>query len=123
MKKRISRSQKTASAIVALMLGAIITFTAVMNSFGITNDGEPKKDLMEIEILERAYADVMEDQFELVELEEVNIIKVYDEDNNLLREISVGENNIIEDVQVQSLVNRAEFLTELNNTSIYRISR
>ncbi len=123
MKKLLTKSQKTASAIVALMLGAIITFSAVMNSFGVTNDTEFESNLLEDEILERAYTDVMVDEFEEVELIETHTIKVYDSEDQLIKTVELGDDEIIEDAETLNLVHQAEFLTEYNNTSIYRISK
>ncbi len=123
MKRVLNRSQKTTSAIVALMLGAVVTFTAVMSSFGGSNEADVASKMLEEEILERAYADATMEEFEIVEVEEVQKIKIYDDEYNLVETIELGEGDVIEDAKAQSLVRQAEFLTEYNNTSIYRISK
>jgi hypothetical protein len=127
MKNLNKISQKTTSVIVGLMLGAIITFTAALSTFGETNNLKhveaSEAELAEIEMLERAYADTFEQEVVLdFDSEEVKTIKVYDNNDELLETIELGEGDIIEDVSSQNLVHKAEFLSEYNNTSIYKIS-
>lgn len=100
-----------------------MTFTAVMSSFGGSNEADVASKMLEEEILERAYADATMEEFEIVEVEEVQKIKIYDDEYNLVETIELGEGDVIEDAKAQSLVRQAEFLTEYNNTSIYRISK
>jgi hypothetical protein len=127
MKNLNKVSQKTTSAIAALMLGAVITFTAAMSTFGETNNLKiveaSEAELAEIEMLERAYIDTFE-QEEVVDFnsEVVRTIKVYGNNDELLETIELGEGEVIEDINTQNLIHKAEFLSEYNNTSIYKIS-
>jgi len=127
MKKSNKVSQKTASAIVALMLGAFITFSAAMDSFGETNILNSKTDsvdnALETKILERAFADAFSyKEYIQIETVEKHTIKVFDNNDNLIETIELGKGEVIEDSQTKSLVNKAEFLSEFNNVSIYKIS-
>jgi hypothetical protein len=126
--KNLNRiSEKTTSAIIALMLGAIITFTAAMSTFGETNNLKPVKasefELAKVEMLERAYADTFE-QEEIFDFEaqEVRTIKIYDNNDELLETIELGAGDVIDNASSQNLVHKAEFLSEYNNISIYKIS-
>ena len=121
MGKIINKSQKRASAIVAMMLGAAITFTAVIDSFGVTTkDYVADVNIMDKEILDRAYADAMVEELDLP-FDEIETIKVYDADNNLLKSIDVYAGETIQDKEVRKLLNSAELLTEHSNTSIYQV--
>ena len=106
-----------------MMFGLVITFAAVLNTFGDTANNEYTNAAYDEEILERAYADVTIEDFEVSEIENIQTIKVYDTEDNLLETIELAENEVISDLDTQSLMNRAEFLSEYNNTSIYRISK
>ena len=121
MGKVINKSQKRASAVIAMMLGIAITFSAVIDSFGVTkNDYASEMEVMEREILDRAYADLMIEELDM-QFEEVETIKIYDADNNLLKSVDVYEGETIQDQEVRKLVNSAELLTSHNRTTIYQV--
>lgn len=126
MKKLNRISQKTASAIVALMLGGLITFTAAMSTFGVTKNLEPNElseaEILDMKMLERAYVDTFQMEKDLSIKSEVKTIKVYDSNDELLETIELGEGDIIENLNSKHLVHKAEYLSEYNNTSIYKIS-
>jgi len=127
MKKSNRISQKTTSAIAAMMLGAIITFMAALNSFGetknLTHTEISEDELAEIATLERAYSDTFQKEITIdFNAEEVRTIKVYDNNDELLETIELGEGDVIEKASSRNLVHKAEFLSEYNNTSIYKIS-
>lgn len=126
MKNLNKISQKTASAIVALMLGGIITFTAAMSTFGVTKNLEADElsalELLELKTLERAYTDTFQQEKELDVVSEYRTIKVYDSNDELLETIELSEGDVIDDLSSQQLIHKAEFLSEYNNTSIYKIS-
>jgi hypothetical protein len=85
------------------------------------NEDLNDEDRVEMEILERAYADVQEDS--IIEFtNEIEKIKIFDAQNNLVVETALSGNEIIENRNVQVLLNRADFLVKQGNTSIYRIT-
>jgi hypothetical protein len=124
--KKVMRSvleqQKTWSLIVAIALAILITVFAAFNSFGETsNDDLNDEERIEMEILERAYADLQEDS--IIEFSnEVEKIKIFDAQNNLVVETTLKGNEVIENKDVQVLLNRADFLVQQGNISIYRIT-
>ena len=95
MKKLNKVSQKTTSAIVALMLAGIITFSAGMDSFGVINELKKEANfeanLASMEILERAYEDTFAEEDVLdFESQEVRTIKIFDNNDELLEVIELG---------------------------------
>lgn len=120
--KTVLKNQKTVSAIVALALGAIVTFMAVSNSYGVTsNEAEVAFDFDEKELMERAIADITYEEF-VIEEESYKTIKIFNENNDLIQTVQVGEDELVQDDQTQQLLNQAEFLSEYNNTLVYKIS-
>ena len=118
----VLEQQKTWSLIVAIGLAILITVFAAFNSFGETsNEDLNDEDKVEMEILERAYADFKEDS--IIEVSnEIEKIKIFDAQNNLVVETALKSNEVIENRKVQVLLNRADFLVQYRNTSIYRIT-
>lgn len=109
------------SAIVALALAAAVTLTAGIESYEISNNEEEVMFDLEAS-LERAYSDITTDEFDFdLEVESFETIKVYDSEDNLVRSIVLND-DVIEDAETKKLINRAEFLTSYNNTSLYRIN-
>ncbi|MBO3700457.1 hypothetical protein [Roseivirga sp. E12] len=120
--KRKLNTKRTMSAIVALALAAAVTLTAGIESYEISNNEENVMFDLEAS-LERAYNDVTMDDFDAeLATESYETIKVYDSEDNLVRSIVLTDNEVIEDVEAKKLLNRAEFLTSYNNTSLYRIN-
>ncbi len=113
------------SAIVALALAAAVTLTAGIETYGISGN----KDLMVYNVeasLERAYDEVtMEEELDFdfaLEEEQVEIIKIYDKEDNLINSIVLEEGEVIENSETKKMLNQAEFLTRYNNTSLYKIN-
>jgi len=120
--KRKLNTKRTMSAIVALALAAAVTLTAGIESYEISNNEEDVMFDLEAS-LERAYSDITMDEFDFdLEVESFETIKVYDSEDNLVRSIVLSNDDVIEDVEAKKLLNRAEFLTSYNNTSLYRIN-
>ena len=129
--KQTLKKQKTLSALVAFSLAAMITLFAASNSFGVPSH-EDITDIdarVEMELLAEAVAEIQKDLYTFnvdeafdIESETVKNIKVFGADNKLLGEVSLKNNEVIEDKKLQVLVNRSEFLSSYGNTSIYRIS-
>ena len=121
MKKEFTTRRKV-SAIVALALAGMVTFTAALNTYGDTsNEAELALVFDEEAILERAIEDVTYEEF-AIEEQSMQTIKIYDAEDNLVETIELGLNEVVEDAATQALLNRAEFLSEYNSTSIYKIS-
>lgn len=110
------------SALIALALAAVVTFTAGIDSYGIPKDEEFV--VYDVKAsLDRAYDEVTVDAFEAdVETDISEIIKIYDQHDNLVKSIELEEGDVIENNEIKKLLNKAEFLTTYNKTSIYRIN-
>lgn len=110
------------SAIVALALAAVVTFTAGINSYGI-----PKSEEMIVydiqTSLERAYEDVIEEEVNFSQfVDDTETIKIFDKDNNLVDTVELSEGEVIEDAATKKLLNRAQFLSSYGSTSVYQIA-
>lgn len=119
MRKQFTTQRKW-SAIVAFTLAVVVTFMAAIQSFGSTQPEE----LIIYDIkgsLDRAYEEVVEDEFYLEEMDDVETIKVFDADDKLIISILKQKDGIIEDSEAQVLLNKAEYLSSFGNTSIYKI--
>lgn len=120
--KTVLKNQKTLSAIVALALAVVVTFVAGINSYGETANEEGFVfDYDETALMERAIADLAVEDFDFEE-ESLRTIKIYDENDELLETVTVGQNEEVENELTQQRLNQAEFLSEYNNTLIYKIS-
>ncbi|MCE7995271.1 MAG: hypothetical protein HEP71_25060 [Roseivirga sp.] len=121
--KTVLKNQKTVSAIVALALAAVVTFVAGVNSYGVTsNEAEIVFDFDETALMERAIADLEDEVFDFEEEVSLRTIKIYNENNELLETVTVGQDEVVENELTQQRLNQAEFLSEYNNTLIYKIS-
>ncbi len=120
--KTVLKNQKTLSAIVALALAVVVTFVAGINSYGETaNEEEFVFDYDETALMERAIADMAVEDFDFEE-DNLKTIKIYNENDELLETVTVGQDEVVEDELTQQRLNQAEFLSEYNNTLIYKIS-
>lgn len=120
--KTALKNQKTLSAIVALALAAVVTFVAGINSYGVTsNEAEIVFDFDETELMERAIADLAIEDFDFEE-ENLKTIKIYNDNDELLETVTIGQDDEVENELTQHRLNQAEFLSEYNNTLIYKIS-
>ncbi len=110
------------SAIVALALAAAVTLTAGIESSNLSkNEGTLMYDVEAS--LTRAYNDVIQDNMNAeLEEESAEIIKIYDQEDNLIDSIILTENDVIEDLETKKLLNQASFLTSYSNTKIYKIN-
>ncbi len=119
--RKVLKNQKRVSAIVALALGAMVTFMAGINSYGVTaNESDLVFDFDETALMERAIADLEEVEY-LVEEVAVQTIKIYDGSDELIETIYLSEGEEIEDVETQKLLNQAEYLTGFGDTQVYRV--
>lgn len=125
--KTVLKNQKTVSAIVALILAGVVTFMAAINSYGVTsNEAELGLKFDETALMERAIADLQEEDYEWVEDDILNddlqTIKIFNADNELIETVKVSADEAVADEGTQRLLNQAEFLSEYNNTLVYKIS-
>ncbi len=119
--RKVLKNQKRVSAIVALALGAMVTFMAGINSYGVTaNESGLVFDFDETALMERAIADLEEVEY-LVEEVAVQTIKIYDGSDELIETIYLSEGEEVEDVETQKLLNQAEYLTGFGDTQVYRV--
>lgn len=73
-------------------------------------------------ILERAYEDVRNSE-EFPQLEEEQIIKVFDEDNKLIQSMTLLAGDEIIDDDFRNLVNKSTLLAEYSGSKVYRLDR
>lgn len=119
MKKELTTKRRM-SAIVAMALAVIVTFTAGLNTYGDSKI-DPKLS-MEIKAAETAaYLSVVEDELFDLTTDETQIIKIYNADYELVQEVVLSEDEVIEDKEVQKLINRAEYLSSFSKTSVYKL--
>ena len=119
--KTVFKNQKRVSAIVALALAGMVTFMAGINSYGVTSETDYAFDFDEQALMERAIADLEAEEF-VMEEEAYTTIKIYNEQNELIESVMVGEGELIEDEYTQQLLNQAEFLSSYNSTMVYQVS-
>lgn len=110
------------SALVALTLAAVVTLTAGVKSYGIPNNEEFV--VYDVEAsLDRAYEELTMEAFEAeLDGEISETIKIYDKNDNLIKSIELKQGEVIRNAEAKKLLNRAEFLTSYNKTSLYRIN-
>lgn len=119
MRKEITVRRKV-SAIVAMALAVLVTFTAALNSYGDSKT-DPFLSL-EVKAAEAlAYESLMEDQLFDISSEDTQVIKIYNSDYELIKEVVLGEDEVVEDKEIQKLMNRADFLSSFSNTSVYKV--
>ena len=120
MKKQFTIQRKW-SAIVALTLALVVTFMAAIQSYGVTKAEE----LIVYDIkssLDRAYADMTEEEFNFEEfISETETIKIYDNNDQLILSILKEKDGIVKDEGAKKLLNKAEYLASYGSTSIYRV--
>ncbi|NVJ48409.1 MAG: hypothetical protein HWE07_14840 [Cytophagia bacterium] len=120
MEKQFTTQRKW-SAIVALILAMVVTFMAAIKSFGTTNSEE----LIVYDIkgsLERAYEEVVDDTFDFeLPASEIETIKIYGNNDQLLLSIVKQKDGVIEDQNALRMLNKADYLSSFGNTSIYKV--
>ena len=119
--KKVLKNQKSVSAIVALALATVVTFMAVINSYGVPATDEITFEFDESALMERALADMIEEEF-VMEEEVLQTIKIYNENDELIETVILGAGEQVEDDETQKLLNQAEYLSGYGNTSIYKVS-
>ena len=119
--KSSNKTTKRLSIAIAGMLVAMFTFVGELSSHGETAaEFNNSFELNEQAILERAIEDVESSHYVPFEEPQLHIIKIYDEAHNLLDTIELEEGqDEIGSQNAKSLLNKAEFLSKYNNTSIY----
>ena len=120
MRKELKIRRKV-SAIVAMALAMVVTFIAAVDTYGDSALNKVNKEELNLAIAE-AYDEVMDyDYIDDVTESTYEMIKIFDAENQLIQEVKVSEDGIIEDAEVQKLVNKAEYLSSYNNTTVYRV--
>ena len=119
--KKVLASQKRVSAIVALALATVITFMAVINSYGVPATDEFTFEFDENALMERALADMVTEKF-VTEEEAPRTIKIYNENDELIEAVTLVAGEQVENRETRKLLNRAEYLSGYGNTSIYKVS-
>jgi len=120
MKKELKIRRKV-SAIVAMALALVVTFIAAVDTYGDSAVNAEEKEELSIAIAE-AYDEVV--TYEHVEdftESAYELIKIFDAEDQLIEEVKVAEDGAIEDLEIQKLVNKAEYLSSYNNTKVYRL--
>ena len=118
----MSTSKKTNNLLVVGLIALICVSLFLMES--------RDKDLVETEliefddqaILERAYEDVRSSE-EFPVLDEELIIKVFDEDNNLVKSLTLMSEDEIIDEDFRKLMNQSTLLAEYRTSKVYRLNK
>lgn len=122
--KKVASKKRKVSAIVALALAALVTFTAGIQSYGIPKNEGPV--VFDIDgSLERAYDEFSMEEFTTefeAEDQQIETINIYDQNDNLIKSIELKGDEVVEDLETKKLLNKADFLTSYNKTSHYKIN-
>ena len=117
----MSTSRRTNNLLVAgLVLLITATLLVLENNQKTLNESADPIEFDDQAILERAYEDVRSAE-EYPELEEEQIIKVFDEDNNLIKSMTLMAGDEIIDEDFQKLINQSTLLTEYSTSKVYRL--
>ena len=119
--KKVLANRKRVSAIVALALATVITFMAVINSYGVPATDEFTFEFDENALMERALADMLTEKF-VTEEEAPRTIKIYNENDELIEAVTLAAGEQVENRETRKLLNRAEYLSGYGNISIYKVS-
>lgn len=119
--KQTLKKQKTLSALMALGLAAVITLFAASNSFGVpSNEGIVVEDsAYKLDLIAEVVKGLEKKEIE-VEFDEIQHIKIYDAQNNLLKLVTLKGNQVIEDKETEKLIYTSQYLSSFGNTTIYR---
>ena len=110
-------------AVLAIALLATVFMIAPKNESLM--DGIQVEEFDEQAILERAYEDVRNSE-ELPPLDEELIIKIFDEDNNLIESMTLlsgDELDEIADEDFRKLINQSTLLAEYRTSKIYQLNK
>lgn len=118
---QVLANQKRVSAIVALALATVITFMAVIHSYGVPATDEFTFEFDENALMERALADMVTEKF-VTEEEAPRTIKIYNENDELIEAVTLVAGEQVENRETRKLLNRAEYLSGYGNISIYKVS-
>lgn len=119
----MSASRRTNNMLIA---GLIVLITATL--FLLDSGGQGLNESIEaIEfddqaILERAYEDVRNSE-EFPQLEEEQIIKIFDEDNQLIQSMTLLAGDEIIDEDFRKLINKSTLLAEYRTSKIYKLNK
>lgn len=108
-----------------LVAGLIVLITSgifLMNSGTDLNESLDAIEFDDQAILERAYEDVRNSE-EFPQIEEEQIIKVFDEDNRLIKSMTLLAGDEIIDEDFRKLVNKSTLLAEYSGSKVYKLSR
>lgn len=121
MKEEVKLKRKV-SAIVAVALAMMVSFFAALDSYGDSSNELLKDYDVDIIVVAEAYDAVVEENFEVEMVEtDLKVIKIFDAQDQLIKEVSVTLDGVIENNETQRLLNRAEYLSGYNNTEVYRL--
>lgn len=115
--------QKNISALVALLLAGTVLTSAAASSPEVISATEPtiefEDDLSYMEDIQEYVDDYFESLMEIEE-EQTNVIKIYDENGELVLSEDASESELSE--EATRLIRQSEFLTEYDDTSYYRLN-
>ena len=75
-------------------------------------------------LLERAYEDVRNaEELPPLELEDEQIIKIFDEDNQLIQSMTLMSGDEIADEDFRKLINQSTLLAEYRTSKIYQLNK
>lgn len=119
--KAASKTQKALAIFVGVVVSALAIFAGEFSSHGETIDNTVYElDIDEMALIERAIEEMSEEEY-VIEEAALMTVKVFDKHNELIETVSLWEGQEIEDKYTLQLINKANFLTSYNNTSIYQV--
>lgn len=119
--------QKNIAALVALLLSGVVLTSADTKStapvpqpeISFEEEYNFEEDLAFMEDLDE-YVDEYLESFQSTEEQNPNVIKIYDAEGNLVLEEDISRNDLSE--ETLQMIRQAEFLTEYDDTTYYRLN-
>lgn len=118
----MSDSGRKNNLLVAGLIVLIASGIFLMNGGSERNESLDAIEFDDQAILERAYEDVRNSE-EFPQLEGEQIIKVFDEDNKLIKSMTLLAGDEIIDEDFRKLVNKSTLLAEYSGSKVYRLAR
>lgn len=114
------KTQRKASALLALALGLVVTFSAAIESYGTGKN----KSYVYYDIsaaLERAYEDATQEEHQFIEVTpEIKTVRVFGKEDQLIETFHLANEEDISKREVRQKLGDASFLSEYANILVYK---
>lgn len=119
--KTASKTKKTLALFVGVVVSALAIFGGEFSTHGESMHEAPYElNIDEQALIERAIEELTAEEFVVEEIA-LKTIKVFDEQNKLIEQVSLWEDQEVEDPYTLQLLNQATFLSGYSNTEIYQV--